>query len=125
MAQVVVREIDDDTFAALNSRARRHGRSLEAEIRIVLAEAARHDDRKKVWAAIDRSMPGSSARGARLPTAHVSFAKIASGDDVRRRRQYGGQVVVPPSRIARRRCACAIPNMTCTPLSSSISNSAA
>ena len=54
MAQVVVREIDDDTFAALKSRARRHGRSLEAEIRVVLAEAARHDDRKKIWAAIDR-----------------------------------------------------------------------
>jgi plasmid stability protein len=54
MAQVVVREIDDDTFAALNSRARRHGRSLEAEIRTVLDEAARHEDTKKVWAAIDR-----------------------------------------------------------------------
>lgn len=54
MAQVVVREIDDDTFAALKSRAKRHGRSLEAEIRIVLAEAARYHDTRKVWAAIDR-----------------------------------------------------------------------
>jgi plasmid stability protein len=54
MAQVVVRDIDDDTFAALKSRARRHGRSLEAEIRIVLAETARQHDPRKVWSAIDR-----------------------------------------------------------------------
>jgi antitoxin FitA len=54
MAQVVVREIGDATFAALKSRAKRHGRSLEAEIRLILSEAARHEDAKKVWAAIDR-----------------------------------------------------------------------
>jgi plasmid stability protein len=54
MPRVVVREIDDDTFAALKSRAKRQGRSLEAEIRIILDEAARHQNTKKVWAAIDR-----------------------------------------------------------------------
>ena len=54
MAHVVVRRINDDTIAALKSRAKRHGRSLEAEIRAVLEESARHPDTKKVWAAIDR-----------------------------------------------------------------------
>jgi plasmid stability protein len=54
MAQVVVREIDEETFAALKSRAKRHGRSLEAEIRTVLSEAAQHHDTETIWAAIDR-----------------------------------------------------------------------
>ena len=54
MAQVVVREIEEATFAALKSRAKRHGRSLEAEIRLILSEAARHENAEKVWAAIDR-----------------------------------------------------------------------
>ncbi|HZR80062.1 MAG TPA: hypothetical protein VFD92_03110 [Candidatus Binatia bacterium] len=54
MAQVVVRELEDGTIAALKGRARRHGRSLEAEIRLILADAARHEDAGEVWAAIDR-----------------------------------------------------------------------
>ena len=54
MAQVLVRDIDDDTCAALKSRAKRHGRSMGAEIRAILNETARHEDAAKVWAAIDR-----------------------------------------------------------------------
>jgi plasmid stability protein len=53
MAQIVVRGIGDHTYAVLKNRAKRHGRSLEAELRD-LDEAARHEDTKKVWAAIDR-----------------------------------------------------------------------
>jgi len=71
MAQVVVREIDEDTFAALKSRARRHGRSLEAEIRTVLDDAARHQDTQKVWAAIDRFQ-------ARLKRSRRRFADSTS-----------------------------------------------
>jgi plasmid stability protein len=54
MAQVVVQEIEDKTFAALKNRAKRHRRSLEAEIRLILTDAARHEDADNVWAAIDR-----------------------------------------------------------------------
>ena len=58
MAQVVVREIEDKTFAALKSRAKRHRRSLEAEVRVILADAVRHEDADEVWAAIARFRAG-------------------------------------------------------------------
>ena len=38
MANITIRNLDDDTHAALKARARRHGRSMEAEIRHVLTE---------------------------------------------------------------------------------------
>jgi plasmid stability protein len=41
MAQVLVRNLDDSIVAALKARAAAHGRSLEQELRLVLAEAAR------------------------------------------------------------------------------------
>jgi hypothetical protein len=40
MAQLLVRRLDDDVKERLKSRAKRHGRSLEAEARAILAEAA-------------------------------------------------------------------------------------
>ncbi len=54
VTHIVVRGIDDETLAALKSRAKQHRRSLEVEIRTILNEAVRHQDPKKVWAAIDR-----------------------------------------------------------------------
>ncbi len=71
MAQVVVREIEDETFAALKSRAKRHRRSLEAEIRLILADAVRHEDADEVWAAIDRFH-------ARLKRSRRRFADSAA-----------------------------------------------
>jgi plasmid stability protein len=41
MAQVVIRNIDDDVMKRLKERARRDGRSLEQTLREVLADAAR------------------------------------------------------------------------------------
>ncbi len=41
MAQVLVRDLDDDTVAALKQRAKLHHRSLQSEIRSILVEAAR------------------------------------------------------------------------------------
>ena len=46
MAQVLVRNIDDDAVDVLRARAKSHGQSLEAELRDVLrrvAAAPRHD----------------------------------------------------------------------------------
>ena len=40
MAQLVVRNLDDDVKDGLRRRARAHGRSLEAEVRDILRAAA-------------------------------------------------------------------------------------
>ena len=45
MAQLVVRNLDDDVKARLQARARRHKRSLEAEVRDILQAAARVEER--------------------------------------------------------------------------------
>ena len=43
MAQVLVRELDPATVERLKARAARHGRSLEAELRLILEQAATRD----------------------------------------------------------------------------------
>jgi plasmid stability protein len=43
MAQVVVRQLDDDVKEKLQRRARRHGRSTEEEIREILRDAVRSE----------------------------------------------------------------------------------
>jgi antitoxin FitA len=40
MAQLIVRRLDDDVKEQLRARARKHGRSLEAEARAILEHAA-------------------------------------------------------------------------------------
>lgn len=41
MAQILVRQLDDDLKAALQRRARANGRSTEAEVREILRDAVR------------------------------------------------------------------------------------
>ena len=41
MAQVTIRNLDDELLEHLKARARLHHRSLEGELRIILAEAAK------------------------------------------------------------------------------------
>jgi antitoxin FitA len=43
MAQVIVRHLEDETVRRLKERARRKGRSLEQELREILAGAARQE----------------------------------------------------------------------------------
>jgi plasmid stability protein len=43
MAQLLVRQLDDDVKAKLQLRARRHGRSTEEEVREILANAVREE----------------------------------------------------------------------------------
>jgi len=43
MAQFVVRDLEDDVKARLRRRAAQHGRSLEAEVRDILRDAAKDD----------------------------------------------------------------------------------
>jgi plasmid stability protein len=41
MAQLLVRQLDDDVAARLKQRAKRHGRSMEDEVRHILRDAAK------------------------------------------------------------------------------------
>jgi plasmid stability protein len=43
MAQVIVRNLESKTVELLKARAQRHGRSLEAELRVTLAESVAAD----------------------------------------------------------------------------------
>ncbi len=44
MAALSIRDLDDDVKDRLRMRAARHGRSMEAEVRAILAEAVREPD---------------------------------------------------------------------------------
>jgi plasmid stability protein len=46
MAQLVIRNLDNDVMAKVQQRARRHGRSTEEEVREILRNAARNEPRK-------------------------------------------------------------------------------
>jgi plasmid stability protein len=48
MAQLIVRSLDDDVAAKLKARAKRHGRSMEDEIRHILRDAASADEGRKL-----------------------------------------------------------------------------
>jgi plasmid stability protein len=48
LAQLVVRNIDDDVTARLQRRAKRHGRSMEEEVRSILRDAAMRDEQPKI-----------------------------------------------------------------------------
>ena len=45
MAQIIVRQLEDEVKARLQRRADRHGRSMEAEVRDILCAAATNDGR--------------------------------------------------------------------------------
>lgn len=45
MAQLVVRDLEESVKTRLQGRARRHGRSMEDEVRTILRQAVAADDR--------------------------------------------------------------------------------
>jgi antitoxin FitA len=45
MAQFVVRDLEDDVKARLKRRAARHGRSMEEEVRLILRDAVKEQNR--------------------------------------------------------------------------------
>jgi plasmid stability protein len=47
MAQFIVRDLEDDVKARLKRRAERHGRSMEEEIRDILRNAAKEENRPR------------------------------------------------------------------------------
>jgi antitoxin FitA len=48
MAQLVVRNLEDDVKTRLQARAKRHRRSLEAEVREILRNAAHAEEKHEV-----------------------------------------------------------------------------
>ncbi len=63
MAQVIVRNLDDRVVAALKRKAELHGRSLEQELREVLASAARLSGPERVQLA--KRIQAMTPRGVR------------------------------------------------------------
>lgn len=62
MAQLLIRNIDDDAFARLKARAKARGRSLQAETRRILEQAAAVDP-DEAWAKIDAFRARIAAKG--------------------------------------------------------------
>ena len=72
MGQVIVRNLDDRTIAALKAKAALHGTSLEQELRRILSEAAR---------------PGPEERLARAGEIRAMTPRKAQSDSTRLVRQ--------------------------------------
>jgi plasmid stability protein len=68
MAQLLVRNLDDDVVASLKRRAADRKRSLQAEIRDILTEAA-NPSRGELLATIDALRARSRPRHAGEPSA--------------------------------------------------------
>jgi antitoxin FitA len=68
MGQVIIRNLDDSTLAALKARAAAHGRSLEQELRILLSEAA-----KPTRAEVRRSAASIRALGHLPPSVDLDL----------------------------------------------------
>ena len=64
MAAIVIRNLSSETHQALKARAARHGRSAEAEARMILDEAVRPKERVKLGSAL--AAFGSSVGGLDL-----------------------------------------------------------
>jgi plasmid stability protein len=79
MAAIVVRNISAETHRALRSRARRHGRSTEAEVRAILDGAVRPTTRVRLGsalAALAKPLGGLNLKITRdkTPAAPADFA---------------------------------------------------
>ena len=79
MAQVVVRDLEDEVKARLKRRAERHGRSMEDEVRHILRDAVKEDNRPV------------QKLGSRIA---ARFARIGLRDELP---QLRGQRVRPPT----------------------------
>ena len=72
MAQVLVRNLDDDVKTRLQQRARRHGRSMEEEIRDILRQALADDEltpSSSLWLPHRRPFRGQGVWTCDLPGA--------------------------------------------------------
>ena len=77
MAQILIRQLDDDVKMKLQRRARQHGRSTEEEVREILRNAVRDEAR------------APAKLGSRIT---ARFSKVGLGEDIAELR---GQPVRP------------------------------
>lgn len=66
MAQLLVRDLDDDVRQWLRERGARHGRSMEAEAREVLSRARRTDEDDPIGKVLD-AMNGRRVEPVEVP----------------------------------------------------------
>lgn len=71
MGAIAVRGLDDELIAALKERAAAHGRSTEAEVRAILADAVSTRGFAQSW--LDAT---ESLRGADVPLAPRSSGRV-------------------------------------------------
>lgn len=83
MAQLIVRNLDDELVALLKQRAAAHGRSAEAEHRLILEQALRVADREDIKDRLRRLR--AKAAGRKLPDSG-RVSRDRSG-----RRYFGGK----------------------------------
>ena len=78
MAQFVVRQLEETVKAGLKRRAERHGRSMEEEIREILRNAAKEENRPaaNLGARITARFRGIGLKTA-LPELHGQSARAA------------------------------------------------
>ena len=53
MAQLLIRNLEDETIQRLKARAKSHGRSLQKELQLIIEEAAQQNP-IEAWDAIDQ-----------------------------------------------------------------------
>lgn len=73
MAQLTVRNVDDEIAAALKARAAKTGRSAEAEHRLILQEALRPEERQDFFQM-------ARERRVKLPQGHATTTDILRDD---------------------------------------------
>jgi len=78
MAQFVVRHLEEDVAARLKRRAKRHGRSMEEEVRHILRNAAKDEHRavRKLGSRIAARFKGMGLTRD-LPEVHGQPARAA------------------------------------------------
>lgn len=81
MAQFVVRDLEDSVKARLKRRAERHGRSMEEEIRDILRNAAKEENRSlpRLGSRISARF-GKTGLTADLPELHGQRARSPKFD---------------------------------------------
>jgi hypothetical protein len=76
MAQLIVRRLDDAVKERLRARAKKHGRSLEAEARAILEEAA---EGKAGGSALQKKEKGFGERLKRAGLTEEEYAEFQKG----------------------------------------------
>ncbi|MCA9844334.1 MAG: hypothetical protein KC482_12080 [Dehalococcoidia bacterium] len=56
MTDILIRDVDESTARALKQRARKHGRSLQAELKMLLAESVDREERMENFRRVQKQI---------------------------------------------------------------------